>query len=189
MNPRNLLVAIAILLVTAFASASTSLEDFTRRAVASLPIHKDDRDFAGKPTQLETIAVAISRHSKAPPGGIAPKAWAALMLDVAFNESGLSQRIVEHHCRPRECDSGRAKGLGQLHANTFNRDEWQRADGDIELQVKMLDDGLRRGYWQCARSGVGFPAATLSGYAGQGCGAQWAGLSKRLAVYNRLVTK
>ena len=178
-----------ILLVSTAALAATPLEDFTRRAVASLPVHKDDRDYADKATQLDTIALAVAEHSKAPPGGIAPRAWAALMLSVAYNESGLSQRIIEHRCKPRECDRGLAKGLGQQHANTLNRDDWARADGDIALQVKMLNDGLRRAFWNCARSGVAFPAATLSSYAGQRCSAQWAGLDKRLMTFKALVAR
>ena len=178
-----------VLLVSTAALAATPLEDFTRRAVVSLPVHKDDRDYADKAQQLDTIALAVAEHSKAPPGGIAPRAWAALMLSVAYNESGLSQRIVDHRCKPRECDRGRAKGLGQPHRNTLNAADWDRADGDIQLQVKMLDDGLRRAFWNCARSGVAFPAATLSSYAGQRCGAQWRGLDARLKTFNGLVAR
>jgi len=178
-----------MLVVSTAAVASTPLEDFTRRAIQSLPVHHEDRDYVDKAEQLEAIAVAVAERAKNPPAGIAPKAWAALELDVAYNESGLSQRIIEHRCRPRECDSGLAKGLGQIHANSFNRDEWRQADGNIALQVKMLDDALRRAYWQCARSGVAFPASTLSGYAGQRCGGRWKGLDERVHVFNRLVAR
>ncbi len=111
------------------------------------------------------------------------------MLSVAFNESGLSQRIVEHRCKKHECDSGRAKGLGQVHKNSLNAADWDRADGDLTLQVKMLDDSLRRGYWTCARSGAGFPQGAINGFAGQRCGARWAGLDKRVATFNGLVAR
>jgi hypothetical protein len=185
---KRFLIALMLLTTAAWASAPSTL-DFTRRAISTLPTFKEDVDYADKAIQLEAIAVAIADRSKAPPAGISPKQWAALMITVAYSESGLSERIVRHACKPRECDSGRAKGLGQLHANTLNRDEWQRADGDVALQVKMLDDGLRRAFWTCSRSGATWVVGALNAYGGVRCGATWPGLDKRVATFNGLVSR
>lgn len=182
------LLALLLLTTTAFAS-STPLVDFTRRAVQSLPTFHEDRDYVDKAEQLEAIAIAVAEHSKAPPAGIAPKQWAALELAIAYSESGLSERIVRHDCKRHECDSGRAKGLGQVHRNALNGADWDRAEGDIALQVKMIDDSLRRGYWTCARSGVPWLQGTINGFAGVRCGAQWPGLDKRVATFNKLVSR
>lgn len=182
------LTALTLLVATAAAAATPTL-DYTRRAIASLPVHKDDRDYADKAEQLERIAAAVAERAEKPPAGIAPRQWAALMLTVGYRESGFSQRIIEHRCKARECDRGRAKGIGQPHRNTLNADDWDKADGNIEIQVKMLDDGLRRSFWNCRRSGVPFPQATLSSYAGQRCSAQWRGLEQRLETFNGLVKR
>lgn len=189
---------LCLLLLTSKAwASSTPLEDFTRRAIQSLPTFHEDRDYADKATQLEAVARAVAEHSKNPPSGIAPRAWAALMLTVAFHESGLSERIQRGDFKPHEADAHkvngvlmhRARGLWQNHANANNRDTWERANGDVEAQAAMADIGLRRAYFTCSRSGVAWVTATINSNAGLRCGASWPGLDKRIATFNALASR
>jgi hypothetical protein len=115
-----------------------------------------------------------------------PYEWRKLMKAVAIEESGLLQRIADGHCKPKECDRGRAKGLWQLHKNSINRELWAKQDGNIELQAHLASDQLERGYWTCHKTGVPWLVGTINGYAGRRCSDNWPGLQKRLATYGRL---
>lgn len=190
-------VALALIVSTAAASASTPLESFTRRCVQSLPVFTEDRDYVDKAEQLDAIAVAVAHQSVAPPGGIAPRAWAALMLSVAYAESGLSERVQRGDFKPHEADAHmvkgvrvhQARGLWQNHRNQNNASLWERANGDVEAQAQMADQGLRASYWLCAKSGVPWAQATINANAGLRCGATWPGLDKRIATFNGLVRR
>jgi hypothetical protein len=63
--------------------------------------------------------------------GAAPRSRTALrLLAIAIHESGLQPRLWRNHCRPRECDGGRATGELQLHLGPFGvelrGDRWVR---------------------------------------------------------------
>lgn len=173
------------LLIASAALAETPHQAWTRAAVASLPIYHEDTDAPGKADQLDAIADAVARESLTAPRP--PREWAALVLTVARHESGLSSRIIADKCKPRECDRGRARGLGQVHKNSLNAADWDAAPGNIPVQVRLTSDALKRSYYLCSRSGADWRAATLSAYAGQRCSARWAGLETRLATFERLV--
>lgn len=116
-----------------------------------------------------------------------PYEWRKLMKAIAIEESGLLQRIADGHCKPHECDRGRARGLWQLHRNSINREQWAKQDGDIELQAHLASDQLERGYWTCSKAGVPWLVGTINGYAGRRCSdTSWPGLQKRIATYGRL---
>ena len=185
---KTLVVALPLLIATAGA-ASTPLEDYARRAIQSLPVHREDRDYVDKAQQLEAIALQVAERSKRPPAGISPRRWMALLLTVGHHESGFAIRIERGECKGRECDGGRACGDWQNHANANNQELWDRCKGDVTVQAEMADQALRSAYWTCARSGVPFPQSTLSAYAGARCGGHWKGLDARMATFNRLVTK
>jgi len=140
--------------------------------------------------RLETVApdrlaAAITTESHSAP--VSPHEWERLMVAIAENESRLSQRIADGHCKPLECDRGRAKGLWQIHRNTLNRDSWAKQDGDIELQAHLASEQLKRAYWTCKRSGVNWLTGTINAYAGRRCSDDsWPGLKTRIATYRSL---
>lgn len=186
----------AVLFFAAEASADSHL-DYVRRATNSLAIFHEDLAYADKAAQLDAIAVVVAESSVSPPGGISPNSWAALMLIVAFHESGLSERIQRGDFKPHEADAHmvngarvhRARGLWQVHANALNAADWAIANGNLEAQARLANDGLRRAYWTCSRSGVPLPQGTINGFAGRMCSASWPGLAAREATYSRLVTR
>lgn len=196
MSTAQYLTALSVLLVSAVAAADTHV-DSTRRMVLSLPTFKEDRDSVAKATQLEAITEAVATVSEKPPGGISRRDWAALLVTVAYHESGLSERVMRGDFKPHEADAHmvngvrvhRARGLWQNHRNSLNAELWERANGDVEAQAKMADRGLRGAFWTCARSGVPWLRATLNAYGGTRCGAQWPGLDKRVATFERLVAR
>jgi hypothetical protein len=173
------------LLIASAALAETPHQAWVRSAVASLPVYHEDTAAPGKSEQLDAIADAVARESLTAPRP--PREWAALLLTVARHESGLSSRIIANRCKPRECDRGRARGLGQVHRNSLNGADWDAAPGNVAVQVKLTSDALKRSYRLCSRSGADWRAATLSAYAGQRCSARWAGLETRLVTFERLV--
>jgi hypothetical protein len=184
---KQYLVALTILLVAAVVSAAPSQRhrEWCRAAVASLPVFHEDVDAPGKQAELDAIAEAVALRSLGAP--LPPQTWAALILTVWKHESNLSSRIIAGNCKPKERDAGRARGGGQNHRNSLNGADWDAANGNVAIQVKMTDEALRRAYWTCSRSGEELTAATLSAYAGQRCGAGWSGLAPRLSTWNRLL--
>lgn len=186
MKLRTYLLPIAVMLLAAVTLAAPGQRhrDWCSAAVASLPVFHEDVGADGKQAELDAIAAAVALRSEGAP--LPPQAWASLILTVWRHESNLSSRIIAGNCKRHECDGGRARGGGQNHRNLHNATDWDQANGNVELQVKMTDDALRRAYWTCARAGVEPVAGTLSSYAGKRCGASWDGLQPRLATFNRL---
>lgn len=180
---KQALVGLCIIGVTAVASAD-SHATWTRAALGRLPLFHEDRVAEGKAAQLDEIAKAVADASRGKP--LPPQRWSALVLTVGFHESSFSMRIIANDCRRHECDRGKARGFGQVHKNTLNHRDWDDAPGNLAIQAKLTSDALARAYWNCQRSGVEPVRATLSSYAGKGCGASWEGLDKRLATFNRL---
>jgi hypothetical protein len=187
----QLLVAFALLLVTAFASAASSHRQWVSAAASSLPVYFEDKApelESAKASQLASVAAIVAEvsQSKAPRP---PQEWAALLLTVGYHESTFSLRIHRGECRPRECDAGRARSAWQLHRNLYTAPVWDQLFGleHTEAQVRAADGMLRRAYHTCSRSGVPWLQATLSAFAGKRCGADWNGLAPRVATWSRLV--
>lgn len=178
------LSALGILVVAAVASADSHLA-WTRARLGALPTFHEDKGAPGKAEQLGEIAKAVADVSRGKP--LPPQQWAALVLTVGHHESAFSLRIMRNECKPAECDRGRARGFGQVHANSLNRQDWLDAPGNVAVQAKLTSDALQRAWGNCQRSGVDPVRATLSSYAGKRCGAEWGGLGARLATYGRLV--
>lgn len=160
---------------------------WVRAAVESLPCFVEDRGDPEKVKQLDEIAAAIAEVSKDAPR--APREWAALLLTIGYHESTFSLRIHRGQCKPHECDRGRARSAWQLHRNTFNAAIWDQLHGleNTRVQVQAASDALKRAYFTCNRSGVPWLQATLNGYAGRRCSAEWPGLDARVATFNRLL--
>lgn len=145
----------------------------------------EDRGASGKSEQLDALARAITDVSSGKP--LPPRQWTAMVLTVGHHESAFSMRIIANECRRHECDRGKARGFGQVQRNTLNGQDWIDAPGNIPVQAKLTSDALMRAYGNCRGSGVEVVRATLSSYAGKGCGAEWPGLQARLATFGRLV--
>lgn len=180
---RHSLVAL-VLLVTTAALGGDSHADWCRAAVASLPRFHEDADTEAKRAELDRIALAVAAQSKGAPAP--PRAWAALILTVWKHESGLSSRIIANECKRHECDGGKARGGGQVHKNTLNAADWDAAPGNVEVQVKLTSDALKRAYWTRRRSGAAWDIGTLNAYAGRRCGDFWPGLMSRTDTFDRL---
>ena len=159
-------------------------------ALLALPVSREDRGVEqalAKREQLEAIADAVAHVSLTAPRP--PREWAALVLAVGYHESSYSLRIHAGHCKPLECDRGRARSSWQLHQNYHTRPVWDELWGieNTAVQVRAADGMLRRAFYTCARSGVPWLQATLSAYRGSRCGAEWPGLQVRLATARRLL--
>jgi hypothetical protein len=168
------------------AFADTGHAAWVRAAMESLPVFHEDRGDADKAAQLDAIAAAVAEVSRDAPRS--PREWAALLLTVGYHESTYSLRIQRGECKPHECDRGRARSAWQLHKNLYTAPIWEQLHGidNTAVQVRAASDALKRAYFTCNRSGVPWLQATLNGYAGRRCSADWPGLNQRVATYNRL---
>ena len=168
----------------AFAEVNHSA--WVRAAMDSLPCFVEDRGDPDKAAQLDAIASAIAEVSGDAPRP--PREWAALLLTIGYHESTFSLRIQRGQCKPHECDHGRARSAWQLHKNLFTAPIWEQLHGieNTQVQVRAASDALKRAYFTCSRSGVPWLQATLNGYAGRRCSAEWPGLDQRVSTFNRL---
>jgi hypothetical protein len=168
------------------AFADTNHGAWVRAAMESLPCYVEDRGDPDKSAQLDAIAAAIADVSIDAPRS--PREWAALLLTIGYHESTFSLRIQRGQCKPHECDRGRARSAWQLHKNLFTAPVWDQLHGveNTAVQVRAASDVLKRAYFTCSRSGVPWLQATLNGYAGRRCSAQWPGLDQRVSTFARL---
>lgn len=199
---RQALAALVLLVATAALASDVppSRVAWTRAALGSLPVFHEDREaVAEKAVQLDAIAEAVAVNAL-PPDGIPRREWAALVLAVGYAESTYSLRIHRGECRleKKECDAkrlksgelvARAKSPFQMHENLFTRDTWSLMTGieNTAVQVTQASAMLRRGFHTCSRAGVPWQVATINGFAGRKCSAQWRGLGERLATQARLM--
>ena len=186
---KRLVAAPALPFALCFATlafAETNHAAWVRAAMESLPCFVEDRGDSEKSAQLDAIAAAIAEVSKDAPR--APREWAALLLTIGYHESTFSLRIHRGQCKPHECDHGRARSAWQLHKNLFTAPIWDQLHGieNTSIQVHAASDALKRAYFTCSRSGVPWLQATLNGYAGRRCSAEWPGLDQRVSTFNRL---
>lgn len=131
----------------------------------------------------EALASAIEATTKNPD-------WAALELAVMENETHLSQRIIDGHCKPWECDRGKAWGIFQEHRNAFNARDFGSLD--LTVQVRTGYEMLSRAYWSCSRFFPKNPSPpvwvrfTINAFAGKRCDAEWGGLETRWASFTQI---
>ena len=187
---KRLIVAPALPFALCFATlafAESNHAAWVRAAMDALPCFHEDRGDAGKSQQLDAIAAAVAEVSRDAPRP--PREWAALLLTIGYHESTFSLRIHRGECKPHECDRGRARSAWQLHKNLFTAPIWDQLHGieHTAVQVRAASDALKRAYFTCHRSGVPWLQATLNGYAGRRCSAEWPGLDLRAATFNRLL--
>jgi hypothetical protein len=187
---KRLIAAPALPFALCFATlalAEGSHAAWVRAAMESLPCFHEDRGDPDKTAQLDAIAAAVAEVSREAPR--APREWAALLLTIGYHESTFSLRIQRGQCRPLECDHGRARSAWQLHKNLFTAPVWEQLHGveNTSIQVRAASEALKRAYFTCQRSGVPWLQATLNGYAGRRCSAEWPGLGQRVATFNRLL--
>jgi hypothetical protein len=171
---------------TSFAGAEAP--SLIERLVAAQKPLQSKQDEPVDPQQLATAIAAVPKISRE---------WAALILTVAAHESALSARIARGEYRDFEGDSfrnregkvqHRAWGLWQAHRNKLNDGAW--GSPDIAVQTEEAARALRRAFYTC--NGGGHPHAdwvrsTLSSYSGRRCDADWPGLDRRLATYQRVL--
>ena len=172
-----------------------SFTTYILTAISSLPMfHEDvgDQFAAQKQQQAEIIASAISRAAENTRGWPGSKReLATLLLTVAWHETRLSLRIHGGQCKPFECDHGRARGLWQLHTHaSLSRERWLTVAGlDAESTFNGAAEAalaLTRSRHMCRKRGVDWVAATISAYAGRGCGGGLPDLDARVRTYRRL---
>jgi len=172
-----------------------SLTTYLLIAISSLPTFHEDvgEQFAArKREQAQLIASAISRAAEGAQGWPGSKReLATLLLTVAWHETRLSLRIHDGHCKPFECDHGRARGLWQLHAHaSLSRDRWLTVAGlDEQSTFNAASEAalaLTRSRHMCRQRGADWVASTISAYAGRGCGGGLPDLDARVRTYRRL---
>jgi hypothetical protein len=168
------------------AFAESNHAAWVRAAMDALPCFHEDRGDPDKSAQLDAIAAAVAEVSREAPRP--PREWAALLLTIGHHESTFSLRIHRGQCKPHECDRGKARSAWQLHKNLYTAPIWDQLHGieHTQLQVRAASDALKRAYFTCNRSGVPWLQATLNGYAGRRCSAEWPGLDQRISTFNRL---
>ena len=163
------------------------------------PVFKEDAKpelVEAKAAQLEGIATAIVEANK-PPKWVNELDWLALVTAIGEEETHWSLRIGRNECKPWECDprwqrgvivEHRAVGYWQTQRNNHNAAVWAQLPSSTRLQADNANAMLRRGLWRCQRSGVPWLQATINGYAGVRCDADWPGLGKRIATW-KLIRK
>jgi len=158
-----------------------------RLVVAQKPL-QSKQDEPVDPRQLATAIASVPKISRE---------WAALILTVAAHESALSARIARGEYKDFEGDSFRTRdgvvqhrawGLWQAHKNRLNEANW--GSPDIAVQTEEAARALRRAFYQCNSGGrvrSDWVRSTLSSYSGRRCDAEWPGLEKRIATYQRVL--
>jgi hypothetical protein len=167
-------------------------------AILSLPtFHEDigEQLVAQKRAQAELIASAVAEaaeKSRGWPGS--QRELAVLLVTIAWHETRFSLRIHDGHCRPYECDHGRARGLWQLHVHaSLPRERWLTVAGldpvsTLNGATEAATALIRSRHW-CARQARGrdWVAPTLLAYAGRGCGGQLPDIDARVRTYRHLL--
>jgi hypothetical protein len=179
------IVGLCLIAATMFFSAIGHAEapSLTERLIAVQTGLQSKTDAPVEPRELAEAITAVPKVTRD---------WAALLLTIAHHESALSARIAANDCnvKKRECDGGRAFGLYQAHKNKLNESVW--GSSDIRVQTLEAARGLRSAFYTCNGKQplrVDWVARTINAYAGRRCDAQWPGLDKRLATFNRVVRK
>jgi hypothetical protein len=176
-----------------------SLTTYLLTAIAALPtFHEDvgENFVAEKQSQAQMIAGAIEQAvGEVRDWPDSQRELAALMLTIAWHETRLSLRIHDGRCKPHECDRGRARGLWQLHVHrSLPRERWLLVAG---LTAEATRNAAREAAIALVRSrrmcsvatrGRDWVGATLTAYAGVGCGGRLRDVNLRIRTYRRLLS-
>ena len=122
---------------------------------------------------------------------------AALLVDIAWFESGLIKRIAAGRCRPEECDAvkmpggrilHRARGVYQIqYTGAVSATEWAEMVGVTDYSFFVASYAAARMLSAHERSCKSVSGA-ISGFATGGrCG--WGGTPNRFAVYQHLLAR
>lgn len=194
---KRFLFALLLLTTTAWASAPTPHEQWTRAALARLPVAVKDRARADeKRDQLDALALAIAHESLTAP--VAPRQWVAVLGAIGFRESTLSLDVHAGQCLPHQCDVRKLPGGGirfmarssfQLHENDHTRPVWDQLVGveNTAVQVAAASKMAKVGHYRCARLGVSFPASAFRGYSGASCSFEHPGEKARIGTFQILM--
>jgi hypothetical protein len=188
--------ALAILLVTAFASAAPAHHLWVRAALARVPIGARDKASTDRlerhAQNLDVFAVEIAKRSAKAP--LPPQQWSSLLATQGGIETNLDTEIVAGRCLPKDCDVIKVKGASvfravgafQQHDVSYVSDLWPTAAGNIPAQVEMADRTLRRSLTRC-KPFAPFPAHVFRAYRGGSCSWPVHREAERVALYSRLV--
>lgn len=194
----RLLTALALLTATA-AAAPSAHEQWTRSALARLPVATGDRATdraSAKREQLDAFAVAMAHESLTAPAP--PRQWVAVLGAIGFRESAFSLDIQAGLCRTHECDARKdsqggvsfmARSNFQLHENDHTRPVWEQLVGveNTAVQVATASKMAKVGHYRCSRLGVAFPASVFRGFSGASCSFEHPGEKARLGTYAMLL--
>jgi len=176
------LVAISIAMVISARLAHADQPTLTDRIAAVIPSLVSSKE---ENVDAREFAEAVASVPKV------NREWAALLLTIATHESSLRARIARSEYRSKkEGDGGRAFGLFQAHKNSLNADVW--GSTDIRVQTIEAARALRSAFYQCngrQPPRADWVARTINAYAGRRCDAQWVGLDRRVATFNRVVRR
>lgn len=195
---QRFVVALALVTGSAVASAPTPHEQWTRAALARLPVAVKDRDRTEeKRQQLDALALAIARESLTAP--VSPRQWVAVLGAIGFRESTFSLDVHAGQCLRFQCDARKLAGGGvqfmarssfQLHENDHTRPVWAQLVGveNTVVQVAAASKMAKIGHYRCARLGVPFPASVFRGFSGASCSFEHPGEKARIGTYAVLLS-
>jgi hypothetical protein len=195
----RLLLALMLLATTAWASAPTSHELWTRAALGRLPVAVADRTperALAKRQQLDALAVAMAHESLTAP--VSPRQWVAVLGAIGFRESAFSLDVQAGQCLRHQCDPRKLTGGGvqfmarsnfQLHANDHTKPIWDQLVGieNTAVQVATASKMAKVGHYRCARLGVPFPESVWRGFSGASCSFEHPGEKARTGTYRMLL--
>ncbi len=172
------------------------LEAWALVVLQKQPVYFEDEGSPDKGAQLAMIAQAVTEAAREQKGWpLSRQRLVAGEIAILENESHGSLRIHQNLCnlKRRECDSGRAISLFQLHANALSAPEVWPTLGfmtfeSTKLSAKEASRIFTRSYLYCVSTGLpGDPVAmALVAYAGRGCQLdKWQGWRVRLDTFNR----
>jgi len=140
---------------------------------------------ADRAARLEPVAEAISAVAR-------NRVEVALLLALGTHESHFSALVLAGRCTeigPRACDSGRARGVWQLHREACPR-AWELPDGSRESlaeEARCVVSLLRWGAHQGTERALTPLHAALSAYAGHG--PTWPGAELRVRTTRKLLAR
>lgn len=175
------------------------LEAWALAVLQKQPIYFEDVGSSDKGAQLAMIAKAITEAAREQKGfPLSKQMLVAAEIAILENESHGSLRIHRNECnlKKRECDSGRAISLFQLHANALTAPEVWPTLGfmtfeSTKLSAKEASRIFTRSYLYCVSTGAAGDriAMALTAYAGRGCQLdKWQGWRVRLDTFTRALS-
>ncbi len=153
-----------------------------RAVLASLTLlavfHEDTRESPEKQAQLNAIASAVVEFTRSPDE-------AAFLIAWGRSETNYSLRVHAGHCRPWECDRGKARGPWQAHRNGMPIERWDRMHG-VENTRAQAEQAARHARWalrQCPDDRIRGAFRVLGGRA---CYQRLKGEDDRVAAFERI---